>query len=206
MPQTTQGIRSILSIPTIYDLFGWIIGGPDGRRAFTKAYLSVQQGDRILDIGCGPGAMFPYLPNVEYVGFDASEDYIRAAQEQYGDRATFYCKQVSAETLTQPGYFDLVLAIGVLHHLSDLEALQLCHLAQTALKPGGRFVTLDGCYVSGQSAIARYLLASDRGQNVRDREGYTKIVSQVFSKDVVVNIRHDLLRIPYTHIILECTK
>jgi len=206
MPQVTQGIRSILSIPAVYNLFGWVTGGALGRRVFVNDHIQPQRGDRVLDIGCGPGAMFPYLPNVEYVGFDASEDYIRAAQEQYGDRATFYCKQVSAETLTQPGYFDLVLAIGVLHHLSDLEALQLCHLAQTALKPGGRFVTLDGCYVSGQSAITRYLLASDRGQNVRDQDGYTKIVSQVFSKDVVASIRHDLLRIPYTHIILECTK
>jgi len=206
MPQATQGIRSILSIPTIYDLFGWIIGGSDGRRAFTKAYLSLQQGDRVLDIGCGPGAMFPYLPNVEYVGFDASEEYIQAAQEKYGDRATFYCKQVSAETLTYPCYFDFVLAIGVLHHLSDAEASQLCQLAQAALKPGGRFVTLDGCYVAGQSPIARYLLSRDRGQNVRDQEGYTKLVSQVFTKNVAVSIRHDLLRIPYTHIILECTK
>ena len=206
MPPTTQGLRSILSIPAVYNLFGWFIGGPSGRRVFVNDHLHLQPSNRVLDIGCGPGAMFPYMPNVEYVGFDVSEEYIQAAQEQYGDRATFYCKQISAETLTYPCYFDLVIAIGVLHHLSDTEALQLCQLAQAALKPDGRFVTLDGCYLPGQSHIAHYLLTRDRGQNVRDREGYTKIVSQVFSKDIVVGIRHDLLRIPYTHIILECTK
>ena len=54
--------------------------------------------------------------------------------------------------------------------------------------------------------MAHYLLSRDLGQNVRDQDGYTKIVSQVFSKDVVVSIRHDLLRVPYTHIILECIK
>ena len=206
MPQVTQGIRSVLSIPSVYRLFGQLIGGPSGRKRFVTDHIRPKQGDRILDIGCGPGVLVPYLPAVEYVGFDASAEYIQAAQEQYGDRATFYCQQVSAETLIEHSQFDLVLAVGVLHHLDDAEALQLCYLAEAALKPGGRFITFDGCYLSGQSSLARYLLSRDRGQNVRDQDGYTKIVSQVFSKDVVVSIRHDLLRIPYTHIILECIK
>ena len=205
MPQITQGIRSVLSIPTVYNLFGWVIGDSFGRRVFVNDYLHLQGGDRVLDIGCGPGAMFPYLPNVEYVGFDASEEYIQAAQARYGDRATFYCNQVSAETLTYPSYFDLVLAIGVLHHLSDVEALQLCQLAEAALKPGGRFITLDGCYFPGQSPIAHYFLSRDRGQNVRNQDGYLKISQEVFP-DVVSSIHHNLLRIPYTHISLECRK
>ena len=112
---------------------------------------------------------------------------------------------MSAEIITEQSQFDLVLAVGVLHHLNDAEALQLCKLAEAALKPGGRFITFDGCYLSGQSPIAHYLLTRDRGQNVRDQEGYTKLVSQVLTKNVV-SIRHDLLRIPYTHIILECTR
>jgi len=206
MPQVTQGIRSVLSIPAVYHLFGQLTGGASGRRRFVADHIRPQPGDRVLDIGCGPGVLVPYLPAVDYVGFDASEEYIQAAQAQYGDRATFYCQQVSAETITEQSQFDLVLAVGVLHHLDDAEALQLCYLAQAALKPGGRLITFDGCYVAGQSPIARYLLSRDRGQNVRDQDGYTKIVSQVFSKDVVASIRHDLLRIPYTHIILECTK
>lgn len=206
MSQVTQGIRSVLSIPAVYRLFGQLIGGASGRRKFVADHIRPQQGDRILDIGCGPGVLVPYLPVVDYVGFDASDDYIQAAQEQYGDLATFYCQQVSAETITGHSQFDLVLAVGILHHLDDAEAIQLCHLAEAALKPGGRLITFDGCYLPGQSPIAHYLLTRDRGQNVRDQEGYTKLVSQAFTKDVVVNIRHDLLRIPYTHIILECTK
>ena len=206
MPQVTQGIRSVLSIPSVYRLFGQLIGGHSGRKRCVSDHIRPQKGDRILDIGCEPGVLVPYLPAVEYVGFDASEKYIQAAQAQYGDRATFYCQQVSAETISEQSQFDLVLAVGILHHLNDAETLQLCHLAEAALKPGGRLITFDGCYLPGQSPIAHYLLTRDRGQNVRDQEGYTKLASQVFSKDVVVSIRHDLLRIPYTHIILECTK
>jgi hypothetical protein len=89
--------------------------------------------------------------------------------------------------------------------LDDTEALQLFWVANAALKPGGRVITIDGCFTPDQSPSARYVLSQDRGQNVRTKEGYLQIASQVFPV-VDVSIRHDLLRIPYTHIILECTK
>jgi cyclopropane fatty-acyl-phospholipid synthase-like methyltransferase len=142
---------------------------------------------------------------VKYVGFDASQEYIKAAQTRYGVRATFICEQVSTTTLKEPSSFDIVLAIGILHHLDDAEALQLFHLAQAALKPGGRLITFDGVFVEKQSPFARYIISRDRGQNVRTKEGYLAIASQVFS-NIAVTIRHDLLRIPYTHLILECTR
>ena len=53
----------------------------------------------------------------------------------------------------------IVLAIGVVHHLDDAEAVKLFQLAHAALKSGGRLVTMDGCYVPKQSRVARHLLA-----------------------------------------------
>lgn len=205
MPQITQGIRSVLSIPAIYTLFKLIIGGSSSRTTLVREYVRPKCGDRILDIGCGPGDTLPYLPDVDYVGFDASQEYTKAAQTRYGNRATFICQQVSTTTLKEPSCFDIVLAIGILHHLDDAEALQLFQLAQAALKPGGRLITFDGVFVEKQSPLARYIISRDRGQNVRTQEGYLAIASQVFST-ITVSIRHDLLRIPYTHLILECTR
>jgi SAM-dependent methyltransferase len=205
MPQITSGIRSVLSFPSIYRLFGWLIGGSSSRTTFVKNYIRPKTGDLILDIGCGPGDIVAYLPAVEYVGFDASQEYIKAARTRFGNRATFICDKVSTNSLEQRSYFDIVLAVGILHHLDDAEALQLFNLAQVALKPGGRLITFDGVFVKNQSPCARYIISKDRGQNVRTKEGYLQLASQVFS-DISVNIRHDLLRIPYTHIILECTR
>jgi SAM-dependent methyltransferase len=209
MPKIIQDLRSVLSVPSIYSLFGVLIGGIRCRRTFVDDHIRPIAGDRVLDIGCGPADIISYLPQVEYVGFDASQEYINAARKKFGDRGKFYCEQVSTEVSNKPfyfdSYFDTVLAIGILHHLNDDEALQLCQLARTALKPGGRLVTFDGCYVKNQSPCAKYLLAKDRGQFVRNQKGYVNIISQVFS-NFVVHIHHDLLRIPYTHIILECTK
>ena len=70
-------------------------------------------------------------------------------------------------------------------------------------KRGGRLITFDGCYGDGQSKVAKLIVGMDRGQNVRDRNGYETLARGIFS-DVKVHVRHDMVRIPYTHIVLEC--
>ncbi|NJP08454.1 MAG: methyltransferase domain-containing protein [Leptolyngbyaceae cyanobacterium RU_5_1] len=203
MNQTTRDIRSILSIPAVYRLLQNVVAGSSAYVGFVQEYIRPHPGDRILDIGCGPGDILSYLGDVEYVGFDENPSYIESAKARFGDRATLYCSRVSTETLEQKAYFDIVLAVAILHHLDDMEALQLCELARIALKPSGRFISLDACYTQDQSPLARWIISHDRGQYIRTQEEYIKIASQVFS-NIRVSIRHDRLRIPYTHIIMEC--
>jgi cyclopropane fatty-acyl-phospholipid synthase-like methyltransferase len=112
---------------------------------------------------------------------------------------------VSQFSLAKEQNFDVVLALGIIHHLDDAEAGQLFQIAYGALKEGGKLVTFDGVYANGQSTAARWLLARDRGEYVRSEREYVAIASQVFSK-VRPSVRHDLLRIPYTHLILECVR
>jgi cyclopropane fatty-acyl-phospholipid synthase-like methyltransferase len=204
--QITSGIRSVLSSPFIYSLFGQLMGGNRSRAIFVDNYIRPQKGDRILDIGCGPGDLIPYLPEVEYLGFDISEEYITTAKKQFGsDNIFFRCERVSTSNLSQQSYFDLVLAVGILHHLDEVEALELFQIAEAALKPGGRLITFDGVFVENQSPCAKWILSKDRGQNIRTKDEYIALASKIFS-DISCSIRHDLLRIPYTHIILECIK
>jgi hypothetical protein len=51
--------------------------------------------------------------------------------------------------------------------------------------------------------MVRWLLAKDRGKFVRTREEYLRLALARFSK-VESHVRHDLLRIPYTHLIMRC--
>ena len=200
-----EKLRSLLSLPSAYSLFWRLIGGPSRSMILVKEYVRLRPEDRVLEIGCGPGTIVPYLAAAEYVGFDASLEYIQAARAKFGDFATFVCGRVSEYSLRQLSYFDVVLALGIVHHLDDAEASQLFQIAHSALKPGGRLITLDGCFTEGQSAFARYLLTKDRGQYVRSREGYLRIASEVFT-DIKASIRPDPLHVPYTHLILECTR
>ena len=63
------------------------------------------------------------------------------------------------------------------------------------------FSTIDPCYVSGQSAIAKFLIDNDRGKYIRDQAGYERLISCVGK--VRSRIFHDLLRIPYTQIVMQ---
>ena len=124
---------------------------------------------KILDIGCGPADIMECLPEVEYYGFDASQEYIADAKRRWGSRGEFTCATVNAQTLQQRD-FDIVMAIGVLHHLDDQEAGALFDLARSVLRQGCRLVTLDPVFVRGQSPIARYIISRDRGEYVRSKE------------------------------------
>jgi cyclopropane fatty-acyl-phospholipid synthase-like methyltransferase len=199
-----QSIRSVLAIPAAYNLWWNVVGGPAWAKVLVTEYIQPRDGTRILEIGCGPGTIVDYLPQVEYVGFDLSSEYIEMARKRF-PQAKFVCERVSRFSLAKQRSFDAVLALGVVHHLDDQEARQLFQIASDALKSGGKLITIDGVWTSDQSATARWFLAKDRGDYVREEGEYVKIASEVFAT-VRPSIRHDLLRIPYTHLILECVR
>ena len=198
--------RRVLAVPLAYRAFSALVGGAAGRDVFVRDHVRARPGDRVLDVGCGPADIVGHLPDVDYTGFDMSAEYIATAKKSWGRRrARFYQKRVSEESLAEHSGFDVVLAIGLLHHLDDLEAAHLLELARAALVPGGRLVTLDGVFTRSQSAAARYLISRDRGRYVRDERGYLALAERVFPR-VIPTVRSDLMRIPYTHLILECEK
>lgn len=204
MAQITHGLRAILGHPVIYSLFQNVMGAKYGRTLLATEFIRPQQGMNILDIGCGPAEILDYLPAVNYWGFDISESYIQQATTRYGTKGKFTCKILSEDDLQSLPRFDLVLALGLLHHLDDQAATGLLKLAHKALKPEGRLITVDPCIEAGQNPIARYLILKDRGQNVRTREGYATLISSVFPEHSL-EVRHTTW-IPYTRCYTQCTR
>jgi len=198
-------MRKVLELPWAYRLFRTIVGGPAAWQRLVEEYIRPQQGQRILDLGCGAGDVLSYLPSVSYVGIDISSQYIQAARARFGHRGEFHCRDATQWVNDNPGVYDVVMANGLFHHCSDDQARDLFALAAKALKPSGRLVTYDGCYVPEQSRVARLLLRMDRGQFVRTSDGY-RLLAEPFFAEVQSSIRHDLLRIPYTHLIMTCQR
>jgi SAM-dependent methyltransferase len=200
----TRYLRRVLAIPAAYQLWWNLVGGPALAKVLVNDYVRPRARARILEIGCGPGTIVSYLPPSDYLGFDLSPKYIELAKRRF-PKAHFVCERVNQFSLAREQSFDVVLALGIVHHLEDAEARQLFQIAYDALKPGGKLVTIDGVWSDDQSPATRWLLARDRGDYVRSEREYVGIASQVFS-NIRPSVRHDLLRIPYTHLILECIR
>lgn len=198
----------ILSFPTVYNL---VQNGLISKEAdLYGRFINVPENAKVLDIGCGPAQVLERIPpSVEYHGFDLSDIYIRAAAEKYKHRNAFFkCSQVRSETLKpeMAGTFDMVLALGVIHHIDDADALSLMRLAKAALKENGVLVTNDVCFQPRQKIIAKMLAKMDRGEYVRYVDHYNSLAEQVFCGQVRTFILDDALRLPYNTIIMRMVK
>lgn len=195
-------MRALLAHPRVYSLFRRLVGRDTARAVYAREHLRLQPGQRVLDLGCGPGDILEFLPPVHYIGYDINPRYIERARRRFDGRGEFHCAPITEKILLDEP-FDVVIAHGVLHHLDDAAARVLFRVARRALTPGGRLVTFDGCLAAGQSPLARLALALDRGRHVRGREAYERLARSEFG-EVKCVLRHDLIRIPYTHLIMEC--
>ena len=204
--QTKFELLDLLKVPFLYNLFQDCIGGNALRHRFIRKHVRAKAGDKVIDIGCGPAQILPWLPAVEYLGLDLSQVYIASAKRKYSDRGIF----VVGDTKTawnDPRFrdADIVMALGILHHLDDEEAAHCLRFAYRVLKNGGRFVSFDACWVPNQGRLSRYIMSKDRGQNVRTEDAYRHLAGNVFQK-VTSLVDMKPMRIPYVLIILECEK
>lgn len=205
MNELTQSLHSLLAAAPVYKTLMRALGGSSGKVTHVNEYIRPHVGDKVLDIGCGPAEIIEYMPDVDYLGVDLSEDYIAHAKSKYGKKGRFLCRNAAEMDPAEFETYDIVLATGLLHHLNDYEATELLKFAAKALKKDGRLVTLDGCFLErNQHPFDRWMLNHDRGKFVRTQAEYLKLAKPIFPS-IKANVRSDMLRFPYTLIILECS-
>lgn len=200
MGENVSGIYSILNHPAIFAAFHRMVVRRDARRVLVDEYIRPNAGDRLLDIGCGPASMLPYLQDVNYTGLDLEENFINEAQVKYAGRATFIHARAQDLAAKLDCEFDLAIAIGVLHHLDDGEAKELFRAVTILLKPGGRLVVSDPVFRKRQNPLARMVMSFDRGKSIRTNEGYALLAGSELER-VRTDVRSDFMRIPYDHCI-----
>lgn len=141
------------------------------RRELVHAALGAQQGERILDVGCGPGFYVAEIlervgPSGEVVGVDSSPPMLGLAARRCENHANVTFHEAQATLLpADDGSFDAALTVQVLEYVSEIDAA-LAEMRRV-LRSGGRLVIwdVDWSTVSWHSAdsdrMARVLHAFD---------------------------------------------
>lgn len=113
-------------------------------------WLAPRAGERVLDLGCGDGALTTRLAatGCVVVGVDASADMVAAARA-----AGFDAGVADGETLAFQDEFDAVFSNAALHWMRDADAV-IAGVAR-ALHTGGRFVAELG----GAGNVAKIVAA-----------------------------------------------
>lgn len=83
---------------------------------------NIQNGDKILDFGCGNGRLLEILRNkkVEYCGVDVSQKLIALAKQKNPEFANEFVKIAGHSSLTfSDNFFNAAVSIAVFHHFPD---------------------------------------------------------------------------------------
>jgi cyclopropane fatty-acyl-phospholipid synthase-like methyltransferase len=187
-----------LAHASVWEGFKTVIRADRMMKVFVDEYMRPEPGERILDVGCGTGDVVKFLNGVDYLGVDLSDEYIERAEARVRPGVRF--EVLSADELVPErlGVFDVVTAIGVMHHLPDETVGEMLTSVAQLLTPGGRFIAIDPVWDPTSRTTARVLAALDRGRFVRAASGYAAMVGQHL-ESVHNEVRHDLLPIPYTY-------
>lgn len=97
--------------------------------------LAPQPGERVLDLGCGDGALTARIAEAgaEVLGIDASPEFVAAARRRGLD-----VRLMDGHALGFAGTFDAVFSNAALHWMTRPDAV--IDGVWRALRPGGRFV------------------------------------------------------------------
>ena len=118
--------------------------------------LAPVPGERILDVGCGDGALTRKIAEngADVVGIDSSPELVSAALEAGVD-----ARVLDAHELPFEGAFDAVFSNAALHWMREPQ--KVIAGVKRALRPGGRFVGEFGGH--GNVAAVRTALAAVLG-------------------------------------------
>lgn len=170
---------SLLSNPNFYNFTQHLFGASAFRKKFIEN-LSIKKNAKILDIGCGTSTVIKFLNEPEYYGYDVSSKNINFCKKKFGNLGNFYNKAFTKKELNHLPKFDYIFLFGFIHHLNDNNVSSLLKILKLSLNDNGCICSIDGVLEEKQNPIARFLISKDRGQFVRTKENYIKLVKDIF--------------------------
>jgi ubiquinone/menaquinone biosynthesis C-methylase UbiE len=147
---------------------------------------------RILDMGTGPGTLAiefaKRLSQAEIIGVDISDEMLQEAQKNARAQKTGSVKFVSCDVhrfCFKDSSFDLIVSFGVLHHLSDIQAV--FSGIKALLKPDTAAYIYDLRKDAPRDIVSELAL----GMGPLHRKAFLESVKESFDESYLRNILKD---------------
>jgi SAM-dependent methyltransferase len=140
----------------------------------------ISRSPRILDLGCGTGAigqrLLKHFPTSTYVGIDidaALLELARALQPEFGERFTVIQRDLALDSWSMgfaDGEFDVVASSTALHWLQGDELERVFRQLAPLMRPNGVFFNADNlAFSSGYWQDVAFAIGREQQQNAADR-------------------------------------
>lgn len=159
-----------------YGIMVFVGGAADNdfvMKAYANALVTPEDGkiERMLDLGCGPGALTSALkmrfPDAEIYGIDLSAPNLRYAhaRAQKAELAVNF-EQMSADSMAyEDNSFDIVTANLLFHELPVTVAKNVLAEVRRILRPGGIFHVFDFAGDKSKNAYSMFFIEMDAADN-----------------------------------------
>lgn len=133
----------------LYDFFCTISGLGAGFKAKILNYVTLKDGMRVADIGCGTGVFLKAAkqkyPGVKFIGLDPDEKALAIAERRFAKvKIEVELKQAFAESLPlSDSSTDVCFSTLAFHHMPDEIKQKAVREIHRVLKPGGVVVIAD---------------------------------------------------------------
>jgi ubiquinone/menaquinone biosynthesis C-methylase UbiE len=140
-----------IGAPRSYDLLAPLFFFGRRRRAYRELLEAarVRRGDRVLDVGCGPGHFARMLAEAvrqegSVIGIDAAPEMIEYANRKARRIPNCAFQVGTVESLPFPdGSFDVVVSTLMVHHLPEEGRADVVREMRRVLRPGGTLLLAD---------------------------------------------------------------
>lgn len=131
---------------------------------------------KVLDLGAGLGNLAPMFSPKNYLGVELDPELVQLAKKDY---LKYNFVQGDITTFSNHQKYDLVIVIGVLHHINDRQLEQGLGVISKHLKKDGRAIILEAIPpIYKWNLPGRFIRSLDQGNFIRSYDDYKQKISK----------------------------
>lgn len=151
----------------------WVI------RILLRKEISYKNGRKILDIGSGTGIVSRDFTVKDYTGIEINPELAAYAKRKYRKK---FLVMDARKLIFSRNFFDTIIVVGVIHHLSDRAVDKALREMRRVVKPDGQVILIEAIApISPFNILGKILRANDEGKHIRTLEKYAELFSRHFT-------------------------